>query len=108
MHKTCKEYHCKGCTVIFDEYSNVVLEEGTGANDATKVTNHEHEKSHDNGEVECLAGSLPGEDLNALLEVNEGNVEAEDVAGEASHVFQAVTRVGDGEDPVHYQRPPEK
>lgn len=101
MHKTCKEDHCKRCTIIFDEDSNVVLEEGAGADETAKVTNYEHEKSNDDGEVEGLAGSLPGEDLDALLEVDEGDVEAEDVAGETGHIFQAVTRIGDGEDPVH-------
>lgn len=49
--------------------------------------------------------SQQGEDLDALLEVDEGDVEAEDVAGKAGDVAQPVARVGGGEDPVHDEGP---
>ena len=40
--------------------------------------------------------------MDPLLEINEGYIEAEDVAGEAGHIFQAIARVCDSKDPVHY------
>lgn len=49
---------------------------------------------------------LTGEDLNGFLQVDEGDVEAKDVAAEAGDVGEAVAGVSDGEDPVHDQRPP--
>ena len=49
---------------------------------------------------------LTGENLNALLQVDEGHVEAKDIAAEAGDVGETVAGVGDGKDPVHDQRPP--
>lgn len=49
---------------------------------------------------------LTGENLDALLQVDEGHIEAEDIAAEAGDVGETVAGVGDGEDPVHDQRPP--
>jgi hypothetical protein len=39
------------------------------------------------------------------LEIDEGDVEAEYITWEARHVFEQVTRVGDGQDPVKGKRP---
>lgn len=39
------------------------------------------------------------------MEINAGDIEAKNVAGEAGDVAQPVTRIGDGEDPVHDERP---
>lgn len=39
------------------------------------------------------------------MEVDEGDVKAEDVTGKTSDVAQPVARVGDGEDPVHDEGP---
>lgn len=43
--------------------------------------------------------------MDAFLEIDEGYVEAEDVAGEAGYVFEEVAGVGEGEDPVHDEGP---
>jgi hypothetical protein len=107
MHKSCKEDHCKRGPIILNEKSNIVLEERTGSNDTANVADCKHKESNDDGEVESLARSLAAEDLNPLLEINEGYIEAEDVAGEASHVFEAIACVCYSKDPVHYQGPPE-
>ena len=101
MDEACKEYHRKRCTVIFDEDSNVVLKQGTGADDSTKVADHEDEESYHDGEIERRFGSLACEDLNAFLQIDKCNVEPEDIAREASNIFEGIAGVCDGEGPVH-------
>lgn len=48
---------------------------------------------------------MPGEDLNALLDIDACNVESKDVAREPSDIGQGVAGISDGQDPVHNQRP---
>jgi len=50
---------------------------------------------------------LAGQDLDAFLEIDEGDVEAEDVAGETGYVFESIAGVCNGKNPVHYKGPPE-
>jgi hypothetical protein len=105
MYETCKEDYSKRCAIVFDENSDVVLEHGTSADDSTEVAYHENEKGYHDGEVERLFGSLACEDLDAFLNIDECNVESEDIAGEPRNVFESITGIGDGEDPVHDHGP---
>jgi hypothetical protein len=91
--------------VVLEEDADRVREEAARPEDAAEVGDHEDEEGGDDGEVEVLAAAEPLEDLDALLDVDEGDVEAEDVAGEAGDVVEEVTRVCDGEDPVEDEGP---
>lgn len=72
---------------------------------AAGVGDHEDEQRDGDGQVEGRVVAEALEHLHALLQVDEGDVEAEDVAGEPRHIPQPVARVGDGEHPVEHERP---
>lgn len=105
MYESCKEYYCKGCTVVFDENSYVVLEKGASAYDSTHVANDKDEESDHDGEVERFLGSLAGQNLDAFLKVDKSYVEPEDIARETSDVFEGITRVSDSKSPMHNHGP---
>lgn len=105
MHETGEEDDGQRCTIVLEEHSQGVTEETAGANLAADVCNHEDKKSRNYGEVELLSSAKMFEDLDAFLKVDEGDVEAEDVAGEASHPSEPVAGVCYGEDPVKNERP---
>jgi hypothetical protein len=48
---------------------------------------------------------LAREHLYALLQIDEGNVEAEYITGETGDISQAIAGVRNSQDPVHDQRP---
>lgn len=75
------------------------------AEHAAQVSDHEDEEGGDDGQVKVLALAEALEDLDALLEVDEGDVEAENVAGEAGDVAKKVAGVCDSEDPVEDEGP---
>lgn len=100
-----EENECQRRAVVLEEDAHRVLEQAALAKLATDVGNGEDQQGHDDGEIEGLSVAEHLEDLDALLQVDKGDVEAEDVAGEAGHVAQPVARVGDGEDPVEDERP---
>ena len=52
VHEACEEDYGEGGAVVFDENSNVVLEERAGANEAAEVTHGEHEERDNDGKVE--------------------------------------------------------
>lgn len=83
----------------------MVLEEAAAAQHGAEVGSHEEQQRGHNGEVKGAAGAETLENLDAFLDVDEGDVEAEDVAGEAGDPAQPIARVCDGEDPVQYERP---
>ena len=81
------------------------MKEHAGTYDTARVARHEYQqRDHDREVGGGVAGLAPltGQDLDAFLEVDEGDVEAEDVAAEACDVGESVAGVGDGEYPVHY------
>jgi len=102
MHEPREEDNRKDGAVVFDENAEVVLEERTVADEAADIADCGDEEGDDDGEVETFF-ALTSEDLDALLQVDEGDVETEDVAGEARHVAQCVGGVGYCEDSVHYK-----
>lgn len=85
VHEAREEDDRQRRPVILDEHADVVLEQGARADDAAQVADDEHEQGDDDGEVEGLGGTLAGEHLDAFLQVDEGDVEAEDVAREAGY-----------------------
>ena len=87
MDESSEENNCKWCTVVFDEYSNIVLKKWTGADDTTEVADNENEEGYHDGEIERFFRSLPREDLDTFLKVDECYVEPKYIAREASNVF---------------------
>ena len=99
-----KEDNGQGRAIVFDELSHLPLEQIAIANRTANISSHENEKrKHDGDEGGCISRQLPlsCQDLDSFLEVDEGHVESEDVAAEASHICQAVARVCDGKNPMH-------
>jgi len=82
-----------------------VSKEAAATEFTTDICDHEDKKSRDDGKVELLASTEVFENLYALLEVNEGDIETEDVAGETRNPSKPVTRVCYGEDPVKDKGP---
>lgn len=105
MHKARKEYDGKRSPIILDKHSHIVLEKRARANDSTRIAKAENEKSYHDREVEGFARALPCQDLNAFLQVDERDVEAEYVAGKASNIFYSVASVRNGEEKVHEHCP---
>ena len=77
------------------------------SNNAATIRDHQDEQRDHDGEVSGGVASLPlaRQDLDAFLKVDESDVETEDIAGETSHIFEAITGIGNGKNPVHDQRP---
>lgn len=77
------------------------------SNNAAAIRNHQDEQRDHDGEVSGGVVSLPlaRQDLDAFLKVDESDVETEDIAGETSHIFEAITGIGNSKNPVHDQRP---
>lgn len=105
MNEAGEEYQGEWSTVVLEENTDPVAEEATSAESAAEVCAHEDEKGDDNGEVERTSIAETSKDLDPLLQVDEGDVEAKDVAGEACDPAKPVAGVGDGEDPVKNKRP---
>lgn len=105
MHEAGEEDHGQRSAIVLEEDAHGVAEQAAPAELAADIGDGEDEQGHDNGQVEGLIVAEDLEDLDALLEVDEGDVEAEDIAGEAGHVAQPVARVRDGQNPVEHERP---
>ena len=95
----------QGCAIVFEEDTHRMAKQTALAELAADVRDGEDKQSHNNRQVEGLLVAKELEDLNALLQVDEGDIEAKDVTREACHVTQPVARVGDGQDPVEYEGP---
>lgn len=91
--------------VVLDKGADVVVEEGALADGVGGVGDGEDEDGGEDAEVEGTGVAQQLEDLDALLQVDAGDVEAKNVAGEAGDVAQPVARVGGGEGPVQDEGP---
>ena len=78
----------------------MVLEERTVADETADIADCSDEEGNNDGEVETFL-ALTSEDLDAFLQVDEGDVKTEDVTGEARYVAKCIGGVGDGEDGMH-------
>ena len=102
-----EEDDCEGSAVVFNKLADVSVEEFAFADDAAEVgAGRDEERDHD-AEVGGCWGLVPlaSKDLDAFLEVDERNIEAERITAKSRNVCEGVAGVGDGKDPVHYQRP---
>ena len=105
MDEAGEENEGKRSAIVLEEHAKSVREETAPAELAAEVGDHEDEQSSYDGEVEGLAAAETLENLDSLLKIDKGDVEAEDVAGEAGDIFEKVTRVGYCKYPVEDQRP---
>ena len=108
VYEASEEDDCQRRAVIFYEFSHVAVEESGFPDDAAEPGDAEDEEGDHDLQI---GGGGTGETplarkyLNAFLEVDEGDVEAEGIAAEAGDVGEGIAGVGDGEDPVHNQGP---
>lgn len=106
-----EEHDRQRCAVILDELADVSLEQVAVSEHTADITAHEDEESNHDAQIRRrLTGHTPlsGQDLNALLQVDKGNVESEYIARKPSNVGETIASVRDGKDPVHYERPASK
>lgn len=108
MHKAREKDERERSTIVLEENTDPVTEEAAGAELATNVGDDEDEEGDHDGEIEVGSMTEALEDLYALLEVDAGDIEAENVAGEAGDPAQPVAGVCDGEDPVEDEGPSEE
>lgn len=81
-------------------------EQATRAQNTTEVGYHEDKEGSNDRQVKVLALAEALEDLYALLDIDAGDVETEDVAGEAGDVAKEVAGIRDSEDPMEDEGPP--
>ena len=105
MDKPGKEDESQGCAIVLEEDTDPVMEKGAGAENAAEVGEDEDEEGDDDREIEGGLVAEARENFDALLEIDEGDVEAEDVAREASDPAKPVARICDGENPVKDEGP---
>ncbi len=103
MDEASEEDDRQGRAVVFEEDTHGMAEQTALAEFTANVGYGEYKQGHDDRQVKGFPVAESLEDLDAFLQVDEGDVEAKDVAGEAGHVTQPVARVGDGKDPMEYQ-----
>lgn len=101
MNEASEENYCQRCAVVLDEHSNIMLEQFARADNPAHVPNYKYQDWDHDGEVEVWTGALSSQNLDAFLQVYECNIETEDVAGKAGNIFNGITSVSDGEEPVH-------
>lgn len=95
-------------TVVLQESSNDSKEQSAIAEFSANIATHENEERDHDAQVGCrlpAKAPLPSEDLNPFLQVDEGNVEAENVARKAGDIGKTITSIGYSQEPVHNQRP---
>lgn len=105
VNKTREKDDCKWSAVVLQEYAYPVLKEATRSKNTTQIGTHENEESGDNGKVERSTISQPLQDLNALLKINESDIESKDVARKPGDPSKPIARVSDGKQDVEDQRP---
>jgi hypothetical protein len=98
-----KENNRKGCAIVLDENSNVVLEQRAITDDTAEESEPKNEQCNGDGKIESFVRSLTCEHLNTLLKIDEGNVEPEDVAGEPSYISKRIAGIGYGKYPMHHK-----
>jgi hypothetical protein len=100
VNETSEEDNGQGRAIILQKDAKRVPKETAATDFTADICDHEDEQSCDDGQVEFLSSAKVLEDLDSFLEVDEGDVETEDVAGEACNPSKPVARVCYGEDPM--------
>lgn len=83
VHKASEEDNRQRRTVVFKKFSNHTEKEAAFTELATYPCRHQHEKRNHDAQIGrgfSRGGPLSRQDLDALLEVDERNVETENVA----------------------------
>ena len=107
VDKACEEHDSERRAVVFYELAHIALEKRALAYDAAPIGDNENTERDHYGQVEgdISIGYLACQHLHALLKIDEGDIEAKSIAGEARDVAKAVTRIRDSEEPMHYHCP---
>lgn len=105
VHKARKEDDRQRRAIVLDKRAHIVVEQGAAAQLVAKVGDRKHEDRDQHAQVKRLVVAQQDEDLDALLQVDKGDIKAKNVAGEPRHVAQPVARVGHGQEPVHDHGP---
>lgn len=108
VDETSKEDNSQRCSVIFNEFPYVSLEQSAFAEHTTDITAHQHKKGDHDAQIRRgISREVPlsGQYLDPLLEVDKGNIKSENITGKSSHVGEGVASISDGKDPVENQRP---
>ncbi len=80
----------QGRAVVLEEDTDPVAEEGALSEGGAEVGENEDEEGDGDGEIEGSIVAEALEDLNTLLEVDTGYVEAKDVAREACYPAEPI------------------
>lgn len=91
--------------VILEKHAHRLLEQAARAQLAAHVRHHEDQQGRHDGQVEGGPVAEAVEHLDALLEVDEGDVEAEDVAGKPGDPAQPVARVCNRQEDMQNEGP---
>lgn len=89
MNETREEDNGQRSAIVLEEFPNNPLEETAVSKLAADPPAHQDEKCNHDAQVgRCFSyfAPLPGQDLDALLEIDKSNVEPENVAGKASDI----------------------
>jgi hypothetical protein len=93
MDETGEENDGQRSAVVFNKYADTAVEESALSHPSTSIGESQHEQGNRDREERRFPSSLfplSGDYLNALLKIDEGGVEAEDVAGESGYIGQGV------------------
>lgn len=100
VYKASEENKSQWCSVVFQENTNWVSKETARSKFTADVSHHKQQQRCDNRQVESTVASKTLYNLDAFLEIDEGYVEAKNVAGESCDPAEPVARICDGKDPV--------
>lgn len=105
VHEAREEDERQGRAVVLEEHTDGLSKQAACAELAANICDGEDEQSSHDGQVEGRAVAQAIKHLDALLEVDEGNVEAEDVAGKPGDPAEGIARICHGEDDVQNEGP---
>ena len=105
MHKAGEEDDRHRRAVVFEEDANGMSKKTARTQLAAYIRYHEYEEGGHDGKIKGSVVAKTLQNLNTLLQVDECDIEAKDVAGETSDPAEPITRVGDGENPMQNEGP---
>lgn len=100
-----EKYNGQRGAIVLDEDPDITMKQYAAPQSITSIGDGEDQDRRHRAQVEGLCVAKKREDLYTFLEVDPGDVEAKNVAGKTSDIFQPVARVGDSENPVQNERP---
>jgi hypothetical protein len=100
VDKASEKDDCQRGAIVLEKHTQGVAEKAASAKFAAHVCYHEDKKSGNDGEIELLSSTEMFEDLDALLEVDKGDVKPKYVTGEACDPSKPVAGVCYGKNTV--------